>query len=65
MIQKIFIKDNEILFKSFLLFVVFLSYFFGFFFRENIAGGAEGDFLNHAWPVIKSFEFSFVETINF
>ena len=63
MIQKIFIKDNEILFKSFLLFVVFLSYFFGFFFRENIAGGAEGDFLNHAWPVIKSFEFSFVETI--
>tara|TARA_B100000029_G_C17525582_1_gene941546 strand:+ start:15 stop:1349 length:1335 start_codon:yes stop_codon:yes gene_type:complete len=61
--KKIFMQDDKILIKSTLLFIVFSSYFLGFFLRENIAGGAEGDFLNHTWPLIKNFEFSFFETI--
>ena len=35
----------------------------GFFFRENIAGGAELDFLNFTWPVIQAFKNDFSETI--
>ena len=56
-------QNNTTFIKSFLLSLIFLSYFSGFFFRENIAGGAEGDFLNHTWPAIKSFEFEFFDTI--
>ena len=36
---------------------------FGFLLRENIAGGAEDDFLNFTQPVIISFKQDFLYTI--
>ena len=53
--------STTIKFISFLL--ILISYFLGFFLRENIAGGAEADFLNHTWPAIKSFQLDFIYTI--
>ena len=49
--------------KIFFLFLIFLSYFIGFFLRENIAGGAENDFLDFTWPAILAFKDSFYSTL--
>ena len=54
-------SSTTIKFISF--FLILISYFLGFFFRENIAGGAEADFINHTWPAIKSFQSDFIYTI--
>jgi hypothetical protein len=40
---------------SFLILIIFFSYFFGFYFNENSAGGGEGDFLNHTWKNLNVF----------
>ena len=40
--------------ENFFLLFFSTSYVFGFLLRENIAGGAEDDFLNFTWPVIIS-----------
>ena len=44
------------LFKLFLLFFIIFTYVVGFLFRENLAGGAERDFLAFTWPAILSFK---------
>lgn len=49
--------------KYFFVIFCFISYFIGFYFRENIAGGAEQDFINFTWPLIQSFKLNFFETI--
>ena len=40
-----------------------LSYFLGFYSRENIAGGAEADFNNLTWKGILAFKNNFTETL--
>ena len=49
--------------KIFFLIAVIFSYFFGFFIRENLAGGAESDFISFTWPIIQSFKDNFFYTI--
>ena len=49
--------------KYLYLFFLLQIYFIGFFFRENIGGGAESDFNNFTWPVILSFKENFFETL--
>lgn len=49
--------------ENFFLLFFSTSYVLGFLFRENIAGGAEDDFLNFTWPVITSFKQDFLFTI--
>ena len=39
----------------FLISIIFLSYFFGFYFDENSAGGGKGDFLNHTSKNLRLF----------
>ena len=50
-------------YKVFLLFFIILLYFLGFHFRENAAGGAEGDFLNHTWPALQGIKNDFYYSI--
>ena len=45
--------------KIFLLIIISSSYFLGFYLRENAAGGAEGDFLNHTWPALQGIKNDF------
>ena len=56
-------KKNIILLKYSFLFLVFQSYLIGFFLRENIAGGAEKDFLLFTWPGIQAFKENFADAI--
>lgn len=51
------------LFKLFLLFFIIFTYVVGFLFRENLAGGAERDFLAFTWPAILSFKKNFFLTL--
>ena len=55
-------KTIDIL-KIFFLILIISSYFFGFTLRENLAGGAETDFVSHTWPIIQSFKNDFFYTI--
>jgi len=50
--------------KIVIILLVFISYFLGFFLRENAAGGGEADFFSHTWPIINSFKKDFFYTIN-
>ena len=56
-------KYKYITIKNFFFLFFTISYILGFFLRENIAGGAEADFLNFTWPVILSFKQDFYFTI--
>ena len=49
--------------KYFVVSLFCVSYVFGFFLRENIAGGAEKDFENFTWPLIKAFKYNFYNTL--
>lgn len=62
MVVKI-MKHKYITVKNFFFLFFTISYILGFFLRENIAGGAEADFLNFTWPVILSFKQDFYFTI--
>ena len=55
-------EKNLIYLKSSLIFLILFSYFFGFYLRENIAGGAEADFNNLTWKGILSFKNNFLDT---
>jgi len=48
--------------KALLIFLIFLSFFLGFYLRENAVGGGP-DFYNFTWPVIQSFKEDFIYTI--
>ena len=56
-------KSKYFTLKIFFCFLFISSYIFGFFLRENLAGGAEQDFLNFTWPLIISFKKDFLFTI--
>ena len=63
-IQNTSIKEKNLInFKFFLFFLILLSYFLGFYYRENIAGGAEADFNNLTWKGILAFKNNFTETL--
>lgn len=58
-------NEKKINFLKYLfLFLIFLSYLYGFFVRENLAGGAEKDFINFTWPTILAFKNNFFYTLN-
>jgi len=46
-------KEEKILIFS--IFFIILSFFLGYFFNENSAGGGEGDFINHTWKNLQLF----------
>ena len=51
------LKQNNILrLKLLILIAIYLSYIFGFFLRENIAGGAEKDFIPQTEPLTEGEE---------
>jgi len=50
--------------KIVIILLIFISYFLGFFLRENAAGGGEADFYSHTWPLIESFKKDFFYTID-
>ena len=56
-------EKNYIYLKSSLIILILFSYFFGFYLRENIAGGAEADFNNLTWKGILSFKNNFLDTL--
>jgi hypothetical protein len=49
------LKIDELI-KISIIFLIFVSYFAGFNLRENLAGGAEEDFLQFTWPALKGLE---------
>jgi hypothetical protein len=49
--------------KYIFLFLLLQFYIIGFFLRENVAGGAEKDFLNYTWPLIEAFKDQFYNTL--
>ncbi len=49
--------------KYIYLFSLLQLYLIGFFLRENIAGGAEKDFITFTWPLIVSFKENFLITL--
>ncbi|MDC3104599.1 hypothetical protein OA383_02610, partial [Candidatus Pelagibacter bacterium] len=51
------------LLKYLILFLILFSYFLGFYYRENVGGGAEADFINLTWKGILSFKNDFIGTI--
>tara|TARA_B100000700_G_scaffold302030_1_gene371884 strand:+ start:7622 stop:8962 length:1341 start_codon:yes stop_codon:yes gene_type:complete len=50
-------------FKILLIFTIIISYFLGFFLRENTSGGAESDFVNATWPAIQAIKENFYFSI--
>ena len=57
---------NENIIKSLkyiYLFFLLQLYLIGFFLRENIAGGAEKDFITFTWPLIEAFKENFFLTL--
>jgi hypothetical protein len=49
--------------KFFTIIFIFTSYLIGFFLRENIAGGAEKDFLYWTYPAILAFKENFYQSL--
>lgn len=50
-------------YKYFIISVLILSYIIGFYFRENIAGGAKRDFLDWTYPAILAFKENFYQSL--
>ena len=50
-------------FKQIIILLISISFFSGFYLRENIAGGAESDFLNLTYPAIIAFKNNFYDTL--
>jgi len=53
---------KKIYFKIFTIFLILISFFIGFFLRENAAGGGT-EFYELSWPIIQSFKIDFLDTI--
>ena len=54
--------NKNIILKSVIIFMVSASFFIGYFFRENSAGGGP-EFYQLSWPIIQSFKEDFFFTI--
>jgi len=57
------ILNKEVLLKLFVIFLISVSFFLGYFLRENAAGGGR-EFYVMSWPIIQSFREDFLFTIN-
>ena len=55
--------NKEVLLKFIIVFLISVSFFLGYFLRENAAGGGL-EFYNLSWPIIQSFKSNFLFTIN-
>ena len=56
-------NHNKIfIFKIVIVSLIFISFFLGYFLRENSTGGGE-EFYNLSWPIIQSFKKDFLFTI--
>lgn len=58
-----FLKKNEKIISLILIFTILFSYFLGFYFQENSAGGAIVDFVNTKRNLITFKSHSFIESI--
>ena len=56
------ILNKEILLKLFVIFLISVSFFLGYFLRENAAGGGP-EFYELSWPIIQSFKEDFLFSI--
>ena len=54
--------NKDIFFKSTTIFLISVSFFLGYFFRENATGGGL-EFYKLSWPIIQSFREDFLFTI--
>ena len=57
------ILNKEILLKFIVICLIFVSFFLGYFLRENSTGGG-AEFYEMEWPIIQSFREDFLFTIN-
>ena len=57
------ILNKKVFFKVLVICLVFISFFLGYFLRENSAGGGL-EFYKLSWPIIQSFQKDFLFTIN-
>ena len=56
-------SNRYFFFKIIVICLIFISFFLGYFLRENSAGGAL-EFYQLSWPIIQSFKKDFLFTIN-
>ncbi len=56
------ILNKEVLLKLFVIFLISVSFFLGYFLRENAAGGGL-EFYELSWPIIQSFKEDFLFSI--
>ena len=56
------ILNKEVLLKLFVIFLISVSFFLGYFLRENAAGGGP-EFDELSWPIIQSFKEDFLFSI--
>ena len=54
--------NKEVLFKYVVICLIFISFFLGYFLRENAVGGGP-EFYNLTWPITQSFKKDFLFTI--
>ena len=54
--------NKEVLFKYAVICLIFISFFLGYFLRENAVGGGP-EFYNLTWPITQSFKKDFLFTI--
>ena len=57
------ILNKEILIKLIVICLIFVSFFLGYFLRENAVGGGN-EFYDMEWPIIQSLKKDFLFTIN-
>ena len=56
------ILNKEVLLKLFVIFLISVSFFLGYFLRENAVGGG-AEFFKLSWPIIQSLKKDFLFTI--
>ena len=56
------ILNKEVLLKLFVILLISVSFFLGYFLRENAAGGGL-EFYELSWPIIQSFKEDFLFSI--
>ena len=54
--------NKNIFFKASIICLIFISFFLGYFLRENAVGGGK-EFYHVSWPIIQSFKEDFLFTI--
>ena len=56
------VLNKEVLLKLFVIFLISVSFYLGYFLRENAAGGGS-EFYELSWPIIQSLKKDFLFTI--